>query len=207
MWLVFPKFVCGLLEYQSLGWFSGREHNKRGTASVTLRGDRLRFTLHSAAGEITPQLLFVHVVEVIGAKRKPQRTLFRCIGFERSERCSVSVQKVEMWVGANTEVCCGAVNVDFRQVQRKQDLQAKERRIRRALIEREVLITCAHPFVCNLYTAFQVSYCVCMCVCIFFLAVKLWGEGMAGSDHASIDRRSDRSIEEPNVLGWTESSH
>lgn len=45
------------------------------------------------------------------------------------------------------------------QVQRKKDLEAKERKIRRALIEREVLVTCAHPFVCSLYTAFQVRLC------------------------------------------------
>lgn len=44
----------------------------------------------------------------------------------------------------------------MRQVQRKVDLETKEKRIRRALIEREVLVACAHPFVCNLYTAFQV---------------------------------------------------
>eukprot|EP00903_Cladosiphon_okamuranus_P006960 g6774.t1 len=42
-------------------------------------------------------------------------------------------------------------------VQRKTDLEAKEKRIRRALIEKEVLVACAHPFVCNLYTAFQDS--------------------------------------------------
>lgn len=44
------------------------------------------------------------------------------------------------------------------QVQRKIDLEAKEKRIRRALIEKEVLVACAHPFVCSLYTAFQVPY-------------------------------------------------
>ncbi|CAN0183047.1 unnamed protein product, partial [Ectocarpus sp. 13 AM-2016] len=43
------------------------------------------------------------------------------------------------------------------QVQRKTDLEAKEKRIRRALIEKEVLVACAHPFVCSLYTAFQDS--------------------------------------------------
>ncbi|CAM9241760.1 unnamed protein product [Hapterophycus canaliculatus] len=42
-------------------------------------------------------------------------------------------------------------------VQRKTDLEAKEKRIRRALIEKEVLVACAHPFVCSLYTAFQDS--------------------------------------------------
>ncbi|CAN0200323.1 unnamed protein product, partial [Laminaria digitata] len=42
-------------------------------------------------------------------------------------------------------------------VQRKVDLEAKEKRIRRAMIEKEVLVACAHPFVCSLYTAFQDS--------------------------------------------------
>ncbi|CAM9538087.1 unnamed protein product, partial [Discosporangium mesarthrocarpum] len=40
-------------------------------------------------------------------------------------------------------------------VQRKKDMLAKTRRIRRALLEREILVTCAHPFVCSLWVAFQ----------------------------------------------------
>lgn len=50
----------------------------------------------------------------------------------------------------------GHGHTETKQVQRKTDLEAKEKRIRRALIEKEVLVACAHPFVCNLYTAFQV---------------------------------------------------
>jgi serine/threonine protein kinase len=40
-------------------------------------------------------------------------------------------------------------------VQRKDKLRVKQGRIRRALIEREVLVSCSHPFICSLYAAFQ----------------------------------------------------
>eukprot|EP00953_Heterococcus_sp_UTEX-ZZ885_P016855 9462-Heterococcus_DN1.PRE.2 len=78
----------------------------------------------------------------------------------QSSHSSLAYDRVKLLgVGGSGLVYLVERKTDGRQfalkVQRKDKLRVKQGRIRRALIEREALVSCSHPFICSLYAAFQ----------------------------------------------------